>query len=177
MSKIAERNAHVVWKGSLRNGEGTLGATAGLDKAVLKGALRFEQEPAAAMRGTNPEELLASAHAACFAQTLAYRLTEEQVKADWLDVRAACTLELVEEGTQSQESAFQRAFGETHVENFKITRVDLRVRASISDSDAEAFQHALDVACAVCPISNALHDSVEVAVQSEHGEDMREPQA
>lgn len=179
MTKIAERNAHVVWKGTLRQGEGTLGATAGHDHSMVRGALRFQQEHGVPRRGTNPEELLACAHAVCFTQTLAYRLTEEGVESDWIDVTATCTLERREARARNEEGAafYQRAFGETPVENFAISKMHLKVRTSIPGSDAEGLARAVEIAREVCPVSNALHDSVEITVEVEHGENLPEPPA
>lgn len=174
---IAERQAHVVWKGTLRHGEGTLGATAGHDHSMVRGALRFQQEHGVPLRGTNPEELMAAAGAVCLAQTLAYRLTEGGVDADWFDVFSFCTLDLVEAKSRSEESAFRRTFGETPVENFTITKLHFKVSASIPKSHAEAFEQAVAVALELSPVANALEGNVEVTAETQYAANVPEPPA
>src|SRR5512145_3529285 len=86
-----ERSGHAVWRGGLKDGEGIVST----DSGVLKDTpydfrKRFESE-----KGTNPEELIAAAHAACFSMALSLFLAQEGMTAESIDTRATVTLEEV----------------------------------------------------------------------------------
>ena len=128
-----QRHATAVWKGDLRSGTGTLDTQSG----VLKGSAysfkgRFEDESGKA--GTNPEELIAAAHAGCVAMQLSHFLAENGTKAERLEAEAVVT---VIPGTGITESA-------------------LKLTAKVPGIDNAKFQELAQKAKAGCPVSKAL---------------------
>jgi osmotically inducible protein OsmC len=125
--------ATAVWQGGLKDGKGALTSASG----VLAGqpysfATRFE-----GAGGTNPEELVAAAHAGCFAMALAMILGEQGLTPARLDAEAAVTLDQVADG-------------------FAVTASHLAVRGEVPGASAEAFAAAAEAAKAGCPISKLL---------------------
>ncbi len=135
--------ATAVWKGGLADGEGRFTAESGAFKADYSYSTRFQDAP-----GTNPEELLAAAHAACFNMALAHRLKESGHPPDLLETRAACTLEPSDSG-------------------FSVTRMRLSVRGRVHGLDDEAFREAAEGAKEGCPISRVLAGNVKVELEAE----------
>lgn len=128
-----QRTANAVWKGGLKDGSGTLDTQSG----VLKGTpysfkTRFEDE--SGKSGTNPEELIAAAHAGCFAMQLSAFLAENGTPADKLDAKAVVTLI---PGTGITESA-------------------LTLVGTVPGIDEQKFRELADKAKANCPVSKAL---------------------
>jgi len=128
-----DRNATAVWKGNLREGSGTLDTQSG----VLKGTpysfkMRFEDE--SGKSGTNPEELIAAAHAGCFAMQLSHFLAENGTPADELNAKAVVTLI---PGTGITESA-------------------ITLTGKVPGIDAAKFKELTEKAKAECPVSKAL---------------------
>lgn len=128
-----QRHASAIWKGALKDGSGTIDTQSG----VLKGQsysfkMRFEDE--SGKSGTNPEELIAAAHASCFAMQLSHFLAENGTPADKLDAKAVVTLV---PGTGITESA-------------------IILVGTVPGIDAEKFRELADKAKAECPISKAL---------------------
>ena len=106
------RNGSAVWKGGLKDGVGSISTESGALKAYPYGfATRFEGKP-----GTNPEELLAAAHAGCFTMALSLILGEAKLVAEQMDTSARVTLEKVDDG-------------------FSITAVHLTLKAKIPGTD------------------------------------------
>ncbi len=133
------RTATAVWRGGLRQGTGVLATQSGLLQDVpYSYAKRFEGEP-----GTNPEELVAAAHAGCFAMALSLQLEQVGVQADSIEVRAAVTLEKTETG-------------------FTVTRSHLDVTAVIPRGDSAVFVKAAEQAKAGCPISKLLNARISM---------------
>ncbi len=92
-----DRHATAVWKGNLKEGSGTLDTQSGvLGKTPYSFKNRFEDE--SGKSGTNPEELLAAAHAGCFAMQLSHFLAENGTPADKLDAKAVVTYGAAAEG-------------------------------------------------------------------------------
>jgi osmotically inducible protein OsmC len=142
---IARREAEIVWKGPLARGTGTLTSGSGaLDTLALTWASRTER----ADGKTSPEELIAAAHASCFAMALALVLGEDNSPPERVTVSAACTLDEVEGAP-------------------RITTVELTVRAQVPGLDAAALERMVGSAAALCPVSNALRGNVEINVRSE----------
>lgn len=142
---LARREAEIVWEGSLARGAGTLTAGSGaLNQIAATWASRTER----ADGKTSPEELLASAHASCFAMALALVLGENETPPERVRVSAACTLDEVEGAP-------------------RITTVDLTVRAQVGGLDAPALERMVERAGALCPVSNALQGNVTISVHSE----------
>lgn len=132
-----QRNANAHWSGGLKDGKGTISTDSGvLNQTPYSFSRRFENEP-----GTNPEELIAAAHSACFTMALSGQLANANLVADALDTKAAVTLEKTDAG-------------------FTITSVHLTVTATIPNADDAQFQHAAASAKAGCPISRLLNTNI-----------------
>jgi osmotically inducible protein OsmC len=141
---IAEREAQVVWEGTLTHGTGTLssGSTA-LDGLDVTWASRTETPNGR----TSPEELIAAAHASCFAMALSLVLGEAQATPERLIVHARCTFDEVE-GAPT------------------ITRSQLELRGRVTGLDEPGFAAAVEKARRLCPVSNALAGNVELPVEA-----------
>ena len=130
------RNASAVWEGGLRGGKGTFKAGSGAFGGTYSFGTRFEEAP-----GTNPEELIAAAHAACLSMALSGGLERSGTPPSRIETRAACTVEKVGDG-------------------FKITRMRLVVRGKVPGIDQAAFAKAAEAAKDGCPVSGALKGNV-----------------
>lgn len=123
-------NAH--WEGDFKRGGGTVAVDSGLFEGPYNFSGRFENGT-----GTNPEELLGAAHAACFAMALSVGLTQAGTPPESLDVEARVTIDQVEGG-------------------FGITKIDLDLRGKVPGIDEAGFVEAAAGAKAACPLSKAL---------------------
>jgi osmotically inducible protein OsmC len=130
------RQSSAVWKGGLKNGSGQLTVGKGAFEGSYSFASRFETGT-----GTNPEELIAAAHAACLSMALAAGLERGGTVPESISTRAAATLEKVGDA-------------------FRITRMKLEVRGRVPGMSASAFKEAAEKAKDGCPISNALKGNV-----------------
>jgi osmotically inducible protein OsmC len=129
-----ERNATAVWNGSLREGNGKMSTGSGaLQETAYTFATRFEHSP-----GTNPEELLAAAHAACYSMALSGALTRREFNVESITTQATCVL------------APQQPSG------FKITKMKLVTRGKVADISPELFREVAEATKATCPVSGAL---------------------
>jgi lipoyl-dependent peroxiredoxin len=140
---IALRNAEVVWDGTLAGGSGALSSGSGALDLPVTWAARTERPNGK----TSPEELIAAAHASCFAMALALVLGEAHKPPEQLTVTAACTLDEVDGAP-------------------RITSVELAVRGSVPGLDAAGFEQHVARAAGLCPVSNALRDNVEISISS-----------
>jgi osmotically inducible protein OsmC len=132
-----QRKASAVWKGGLKDGKGSLTAPSGIfSNTPYSFATRFENTP-----GTNPEELIAAAHAGCFSMALSAQLGNAGMTAESIETTATVTLEKVDSG-------------------FAITTVNLDVTAKIPGADQAAFQKAADNAKSGCPVSKLLNAKI-----------------
>jgi osmotically inducible protein OsmC len=132
-----ERSAKAQWKGDLRSGGGTISSASGvLSNTPYSFKDRFEQGT-----GTNPEELLAAAHAGCFSMALSLALQKEGLKADSIDT--TCTITLEKEG-----------------DGFAIKRSHLDLRAKIPGAAQDAFQRAAQNAKEGCPVSKLFDTEI-----------------
>lgn len=132
-----QRNANAHWSGGLKDGKGTISTDSGvLNQTPYSFSRRFGDEP-----GTNPEELIAAAHSACFTMALSGQLANVNLTADALDTKAAVTLEKTDAG-------------------FTITAIHLTVTAKIPNADDAQFQQAAANAKAGCPISRLLNTNI-----------------
>ena len=121
------------WQGGIKDGKGAISTKSGaLNDYPYGFASRFEGKP-----GSNPEELIGAAHAACFTMALSLILGEAQLKADSMETTAKVTLEQVPEG-------------------FAITAVHLTLVAKIPGTDDAKFQELAAKAKAGCPVSKVL---------------------
>ena len=139
---IAQREAEVVWEGVLARGTGSLTSGSGvLDGSPVTWAARTEGPNGT----TSPEELVAAAHASCFAMALALVLGKVNATPEQLVVRALCTLDEVAGAP-------------------RITGSALEVRGRVSNLAEGAFAEAVEEASRLCPVSNALAGNVEITV-------------
>ena len=138
-----ERHAEVTWNGSLMDGDGRIdSSTSGLlDSQPLTWKARAEDGP----NGTSPEDLIAAAHAGCFAMALSHGLAEGGTPADELKTSATVT--------------FQPGEG--------ITKIALRVRGRVPGIDDAGFQEAAEDAKENCPVSKALAAVPEITLVAE----------
>src|SRR5437764_3438527 len=138
---IATREAEIVWEGPLASGTGTLSSGSGaLSQLPVTWASRTERPDGK----TSPEELIAAAHASCFAMALSLMLGENHTPPERLTVSAACTLDEVDGAP-------------------RITTVELAIRARVSGLEHASFEHVVERAADLCPVSNALRGNVEIS--------------
>jgi lipoyl-dependent peroxiredoxin len=139
-----ERTATAVWNGSLKEGHGTISAQSGiLSEAPYSFVTRFENG-----KGTNPEELIAAAHAGCFTMALSAQLGTMNVTPDRLRTVATLTLEKLEAG-------------------WTISRIHLDVTARIHGISPAAFESAASSAKANCPVSRLLKADITMTASLE----------
>jgi len=131
------RQAAAHWKGGGKNGKGTLSTASEVVKDTpYSFHTRFEEE-----KGTNPEELIAAAHAGCFAMQLSFLLVENNFTPTTLDVGAVVAFE---DGC--------------------MTNITLNLEGDVPNIDAEQFQQIAQKAKEVCPISKLLDTKIELKV-------------
>jgi osmotically inducible protein OsmC len=139
-----KRKASAVWNGGLRDGRGTISTDSGvLRDTQYSFGTRFENGP-----GTNPEELIAAAHAGCFSMALSAQLGEVGLKPERLATTATVTMEKTEGG-------------------FSITAVHLELKARIPGAQRDAFEQAANAAKAGCPVSKVLNAQITLDPQLE----------
>ncbi len=126
------RNATAVWEGDLKNGKGKLSVGSGLFKGNYTFASRFEHET-----GTNPEELIAAAHAGCFSMALSMMLQQQGYKAQHIHTVARVRLDKTEEG-------------------YKITNIELETEGKVPGIEDKLFTQLAEEAKTNCPVSQAL---------------------
>lgn len=132
------RKGSAVWTGGIKDGQGTVSTESGvLDGAHYSLAKRFGDEA-----GTNPEELIGAAHAACFSMALSGGLGGAGMTAEEIATTATVTVEPAEGG------------------GFTITAVHLDVTARIPGADEAAFRKAAEDAKAGCPVSKLLNATI-----------------
>src|SRR5574340_423237 len=132
-----ERKASAEWKGGLKDGKGTLSTTSGALTSVPYGFLmRFGDAP-----GTNPEELVAAAHAGCFSMALSSELEKAGYRAEAINTRATLRFEKTDAG-------------------WTVTASHLDVSAKVPGADASKFQTAAQTAEKGCPISRLLKANI-----------------
>jgi len=131
-------SAEAVWEGVLRSGRGHFKAKSGAFEGDYTFATRFEGS-----KGTNPEELIAAAHAACLSMALSAGLEKAGTPATRIRTTASCTVDKVGDG-------------------FKITRMRLEVRGKVPGVDQAGFSKAAEAAKQGCPVSTALKGNVQM---------------
>jgi lipoyl-dependent peroxiredoxin len=128
-----DRKGSAVWRGSIREGKGTVSTESGaLNAAPYSFTSRFEHGA-----GTNPEELVGAAHAGCFSMALSGQLAAEKLTAENIATTATVTVEKVDGG-------------------FSITHVHLAVTAKVPGSDQATFERLAAAAKAGCPVSKLI---------------------
>ena len=136
------RKASAVWNGSLKEGKGTISTDSKvLSNAQYSFSTRFENGI-----GTNPEELIAAAHAGCFSMALSAQLGNAGITPESIETTAAVTLEKTDAG-------------------FTVTKVHLDVAAKIPGANEAAFEKAAQDAKAGCPISRLLKAEITMTAK------------
>src|SRR5277367_2218462 len=132
-----ERKASAVWKGGLKDGKGAVSSASGvLSNTPYSFATRFENAS-----GTNPEELIAAAHAACFSMALSVQLGTANLTPESINTAATLTMEKLDSG-------------------WTITAVHLDVVAKVPGASPESFNKAAQDAKAGCPVSKVLNAKI-----------------
>jgi osmotically inducible protein OsmC len=135
-------SSSAVWEGGLRTGRGHFTAASGAFGGDYSFRTRFEGE-----KGTNPEELIAAAHAACLSMALSAGLEAAKTPPKRISTTAACTIEKVGDG-------------------FRITRMRLEVRGEVPGLDDAGFRAAAQRAKDGCPVSQALQGNVPMELDA-----------
>jgi osmotically inducible protein OsmC len=139
-----KRSAQAKWQGDLKTGAGSLSTASGtLATTPYSFHSRFEQGA-----GTNPEELLAAAHAGCFTMAVSAQLTQAGLKAESLETSCTITLE------QKDGS-------------FAITESHLELKAKIPGATAETFEKATNAAKSGCPVSKLFNATITLEAKLE----------
>jgi osmotically inducible protein OsmC len=139
-----KRNGSAVWRGGLKDGKGTVSTESGvLAHAPYSFSMRFEDA-----KGTNPEELIAAAHAGCFSMALSGQLGEAGMTAERISTTASVTLEKTDAG-------------------FGITAIHLALTAKIPGADRAKFETAANNAKTGCPVSKLLNAKITLDAKLE----------
>jgi osmotically inducible protein OsmC len=139
---MTTRKGWAVWKGGIKDGSGTISTETGvLHDAPYGFKSRFEKG-----EGTNPEELLAAAHAACFSMALSLMLGEAGMIPERIETHAEVTIEKVGEG-------------------FEITQSHLNVSAKVPGADDTRFQEIAHKAKSGCPVSKLFKADITMEAQ------------
>ncbi|MBS1853119.1 MAG: OsmC family protein [Acidobacteria bacterium] len=139
-----QRKASAVWQGSLKDGKGTISAPGGvLSNTPYSFKTRFEDSP-----GTNPEELIAAAHAGCFSMALSAQLGGANLTPESISTSATLSFEKLDSG-------------------WTITASHLDVVARIPGADAATFEKLAEAAKAGCPVSKVLNAKITMSAKLE----------
>jgi len=139
-----KRTAEAAWNGDLRSGNGRITSGSGVLKDERYSfATRFEDSP-----GTNPEELIAAAHAACCNMAFAHTLSSKGYQPQRIETHAICSLSPQEGG------------------GFKITKMRLEARGQVPGIDEATFRQIAQEAERGCPVSNALRGGVAIELDA-----------
>ena len=139
-----KRKASAVWTGGIRDGRGKISTDSGvLRDTPYSFTTRFENGA-----GTNPEELIAAAHAGCFSMALSAQLGSAGLTAERISTSASVTLDKVEGG-------------------FAITAVHLEVTAKVPGADSKTFETAANNAKTGCPVSKVLNAAITMDARLE----------
>ena len=137
-----KKSANSKWSGDIKTGKGSISTQSGaLNNQPYGFNTRFEDKP-----GSNPEELVAAAHSACFSMALSLALGEAGFTADNIDTKAVVSLDEVDDG-------------------FAVTHITLEVNAKIADIANEQFQALCDQTKKGCPISKLMN--AEISLKAE----------
>ncbi len=139
-----QRKASAIWKGGLKEGKGAISAPGGvLNNTPYSFTTRFENAP-----GTNPEELIAAAHAACFSMALSGQLGSVNLTAESISTNVTLTLEKLDSG-------------------WTITSSHIDVAGKVPGADAAAFQKFAEAAEKGCPVSKVLNAKITMNAKLE----------
>jgi lipoyl-dependent peroxiredoxin len=135
------RSANATWKGGLK-GQGNFGGQTGLS-GQYSASSRFENG-----QGSNPEELLAAAEAACFSMAFAFALAKAGYEPTSVETKADCSIERQGDG-------------------WKITRIVMQTRATVPNADPAKFQSIAQATKEGCPVSTALKGNVQIELDAQ----------
>lgn len=139
-----KKHGSAVWQGGLKDGKGAISTESGaLDSYPYGFASRFE-----GVKGSNPEELIGAAHAACFTMALSLILSEAKLTAEKMETKAVVSLEKLDSG-------------------FAITAIALTLRAKVPGATPEQFAELAGKAKAGCPVSKLLKAEISLDAQLE----------
>jgi lipoyl-dependent peroxiredoxin len=139
-----QRKASAVWKGGLKDGKGTISAPGGiLNNTQYSFATRFGDTP-----GTNPEELIAAAHAGCFSMALSAQLGGANLTPESINTNITLTMEKLDSG-------------------WTITASHIDVSAKVPGADAATFQKCAEAAEKGCPVSKVLNAKITMSAKLE----------
>jgi lipoyl-dependent peroxiredoxin len=142
--KIMQRKASAVWKGGLKDGKGTISAPGGvLNNTQYSFSTRFENAP-----GTNPEELIAAAHAGCFSMALAAQLGGANLTPESISTTVTLSLDKLDSG-------------------WTITASHIDVVGKVPGADAATFQKYAEAAEKGCPVSKVLNAKITMNAKLE----------
>jgi lipoyl-dependent peroxiredoxin len=137
-----KRKASAEWNGGLKDGKGTVSTESGvLSATAYSFTTRFEDQP-----GTNPEELIAAAHAGCFSMALSGQLGNRGMTAESIKTTATLTMDKIEAG-------------------WTVTAIHLDVSAKIPGADQAKFDEAANAAKTGCPISRLLNTNITMSAR------------
>ena len=141
---MSKTTGSAVWSGGIKDGKGAISTKSGALKDYPYGfASRFEGKP-----GSNPEELIGAAHAACFTMALSLILGEAKLTAEKMETTAQVTLEKVEQG-------------------FAITQVHLSLKGKVPGATQAQFEELANKAKAGCPVSKLFNTKITLDVKLE----------
>jgi lipoyl-dependent peroxiredoxin len=139
-----QRKASAEWKGSLKEGSGSVSSSSGVfSKTPFSFGTRFGDQP-----GTNPEELIAAAHAGCFSMALSAQLGTANLTPESIRTNATLTMEKLDSG-------------------WTITAVHLDVIGKVPKADAATFQKLAEAAKTGCPVSKVLNAKITMSAKLE----------
>ncbi|HXX75090.1 MAG TPA: OsmC family protein [Nitrospiraceae bacterium] len=139
-----KRTSSAIWQGDLKTGKGTVSTESGvLSKTQYSFSTRFENG-----KGTNPEELIAAAHAGCFTMALSAQLGNAGLVADKLETTATVSFEKLEAG-------------------WAVTQIHLDVKGKVPKADVTAWEKATAAAKSGCPISRLLNTTITMDAKLE----------
>ena len=142
---MAERRAEVTWNGDLMSGSGELSLKS--SGAMQDAAVTWASRTQSADGRTSPEELLAAAHAACYAMAFSATLARGGTPPERLHVSAVASLDRIEQG-------------------LKVTTMDLSVTGRVPGLDQAGFEEKARQAEQGCPISNSIRNNVEIRLNA-----------
>lgn len=144
---LMQSKASAVWEGNVSQGAGRVAVASGaFPEQVVTLSSRTEGEE----KRTNPEELIAAAHAVCYAMAFSAALTRNETPPERLEVSAVCSLDRIDQG-------------------LKITAMELTVKGSVPGIDASEFRRFAEAAEQACPVSNAIRGNVDIRLNVEGG--------
>ena len=138
---MIKRTAQARWQGDLRSGQGSIELESGAFSGRYSFSTRFEEEP-----GTNPEELIGAAHAACFSMALSAALSKDGYEVDEIHTEATVSMNNGENG-------------------FSIAGIKLKTSAKVKDIDMKEFARYASDAKQNCPVSRAL-SAIEIHLEA-----------